>query len=114
MVTFLDWPLAFHITFGTYGTRLHGDARGTVDRRHNTYGEPIIGADADWQHEEQASLKFPIVLLDDTQRQFAEAAAPQICERGGWKLHNCAARPDHVHAMIATSSDGQVVRRLDR
>ncbi|MCH8164939.1 MAG: hypothetical protein IH889_04955 [Planctomycetes bacterium] len=28
-------PLAYHITFGTYGTRLHGDPRGTVDRTLN-------------------------------------------------------------------------------
>ena len=26
--------------WGTYGTRLHGDARGTVDREHNEYGTP--------------------------------------------------------------------------
>jgi hypothetical protein len=41
------YPLAYHITFGTYGTRLHGDERGTVERAHNVYGEPIVGMDAD-------------------------------------------------------------------
>src|SRR5438876_12296826 len=35
--------LAYHITWGTYGTRLHGDPRKTVDRQHNAYGEPILG-----------------------------------------------------------------------
>jgi REP element-mobilizing transposase RayT len=112
MVTFRDWPIAFHITFGTYGTRLHGDPRGTVDRRHNFYGDPIIGADADWQREEQVSLKFPVVLLDDQQRRFIESTIPAICDRGTWKLHVCAAKEDHVHTVLSTSSDGQVVRRL--
>jgi hypothetical protein len=41
-------PLAYHITFGTYGTRLHGDERGTVDRAMNKPGDPIIGADSSW------------------------------------------------------------------
>jgi hypothetical protein len=29
------FPLGYHITFGTYGTRLHRDPRGTVDRSVN-------------------------------------------------------------------------------
>jgi hypothetical protein len=41
-------PIAYHITFGTYGTRLHGDPRGTVDRSMNRPGDPIIGADRAW------------------------------------------------------------------
>jgi hypothetical protein len=36
--------LAFHLTWATYGTRLHGDARNTVDRQHNQYGEPVVGS----------------------------------------------------------------------
>ena len=33
---FLDLLLiTWHITFGTYGARLHGDERPTVDRNHN-------------------------------------------------------------------------------
>ena len=37
----MDIPLAYHITFGTYGTRLHGNERGSVDRAHNAPGEPF-------------------------------------------------------------------------
>src|SRR5688572_26695020 len=37
--------LAYHITWGTYGMRLHGDPRGTVDRDHNALGSPIIRRD---------------------------------------------------------------------
>src|SRR5688500_18791040 len=37
--------LAYHITWGTYGTRLHGDPRKTVDRLHNQYGDPVLGYD---------------------------------------------------------------------
>jgi hypothetical protein len=61
---FLEQPLAYHITFGTYGTRLHGDARGTVDRRMNEPGEPIIGSEPDWWRQEHGRLNFEPVVLD--------------------------------------------------
>ena len=32
-----DIPLAYLITFRSYGTWLHGDKRGSVDRFHNHY-----------------------------------------------------------------------------
>jgi len=35
-------PLAYLITFRAYGTWLHGDSRGSVDRFHNRYGAPLI------------------------------------------------------------------------
>jgi hypothetical protein len=37
-------PLAYLITFNTYGSWLHGDRRGSVDRFHNRYGTPRVGA----------------------------------------------------------------------
>jgi hypothetical protein len=37
-------PLAYLITFRAYGTWLHGDSRGSVDRFHNRYGVPLIPA----------------------------------------------------------------------
>src|SRR5438876_2474643 len=42
-LSLVRYPLAYHITFGTYGMRLHGDARGTVDRRVNQPGDAIVG-----------------------------------------------------------------------
>ena len=32
-----DTPLAYFISFRTYGTWLHGDERGSIDRFHNRY-----------------------------------------------------------------------------
>ena len=34
-------PAGHFLTFRTYGTWLHGDARGSVDRFHNVPGEPL-------------------------------------------------------------------------
>jgi hypothetical protein len=35
-------PLGYLITFRSYGSWLHGDRRGSVDRFHNRFGTPRI------------------------------------------------------------------------
>jgi len=105
------FPLAYHITWGTYGTRLHGDARGTVHRSENEFGDAIIGTDGDWQREEKSLLRFPIRILTIQQRQFIERAVPPICRRGGWELITVAAGPDHVHCVIRAAVDGKDIRK---
>ena len=40
-------PIAYFITFRTYGTWLHGDERGSTDRDHNAYDTPLLDPDAD-------------------------------------------------------------------
>ena len=105
-------PLAYHITFGMYGSRLHGDPRGTVDRSMNKPGDPIIGRDTDWEQIERSLLRFPPVVPTSQQRRFTESIIPSICDRGGWQLHTCAAQPDHVHTLLTTTADGKTVRRL--
>ena len=41
----------WHITFGTYATRLHDDPRPTVDRRNNTPNTPFPAPDPDRQRK---------------------------------------------------------------
>ena len=106
-----NFPLAYHITFGTYGTRLHGDSRGTVDRALNQFGDPIIGAEADWQSDETAKLRFPRRFLTVEQRAAVEQVIPSICRRGGWDYIVSAAKPDHVHNLIRASVEGADVRK---
>jgi hypothetical protein len=35
-----EFPLAYLITFRCYGTWVHGDDRGSMDRKHNIYRTP--------------------------------------------------------------------------
>jgi hypothetical protein len=92
--------IAVHITFGTYGTRLHGDPRGTVDRDNNQYGTPVLGYDEHRWERERANLKFPPVILTREQMIHIEHLQPIICERGHWTHITGAAGPDHVHEVI--------------
>jgi REP element-mobilizing transposase RayT len=104
-------PLAYHITWGTYGTRLHGDDRGIVLRDQNQFGEPIIGADSDLDRAESANLRFPPRFLTPEQRRFIESVYPEICTRGNWEPIVIAAAPDHVHTVLRGAADGQDIRK---
>jgi REP element-mobilizing transposase RayT len=111
----LDPPRTpWHITFGTYGTRLHGDDRPTVDRQHNQLDEQFVLRDPDREEFERGRMKFPPRYLSIEQRSFAESELPNICVRGGWNYRICAAGPDHVHLLCDVISEvhGEKVRRL--
>jgi REP element-mobilizing transposase RayT len=104
--------IAYHITWGTYGTRLHGDPRGTVDRAHNQFKTPVLGFDEHRWELEKTCLKFPPIRLTREQMVFAELAIPQVCERGCWAYRCCATGPDHVHAILSSQHDPGTIRRL--
>lgn len=93
-------PLAYHITFGTYGARLHGDSRGTVDREHNGFGDSILEHDLERLQEAAGRLRFDPIYFTAEQREFLESIIPSICDRGSWQHVVSAAGPDHVHVCL--------------
>lgn len=106
-------PNTWHITFGTYGDRLHGDSRPTVDRRHNKFGTPFVGADPARLEHERAQLKHTPVRLKPEQIVFIESIVPTICQRGGWRAVAVAAGSNHVHVLLSAPSQphGKEIRR---
>ena len=94
-------PLAFLITFRTYGTWLHGDERGAVDRRnYHRYGTPAMPANSRLFADEKATLKHSPVVLDRLQRSATEAAIREVCARRGYSLHAINVRTNHVHSVV--------------
>src|SRR5205085_7730420 len=88
-------PLAYLITFRCYGTWLHGDERGSVDRDHNRYGTPLIPPNERWRQHNEQSLKHPPVELDSARRAAVEAAIRETCEKRGWLLLAINIRTNH-------------------
>jgi REP element-mobilizing transposase RayT len=105
-------PLAYFITWGTYGARLHGDPRGTVARSHNEYGDPIIEDDHEMWDQMNANLKYDPIFFDKQQMRFVESTIPAICERGYWTHHTDATGPDHVHIVLTSDHDPKIIRKL--
>src|SRR5687767_14535922 len=93
-------PLAFLLTFRTYGTWLHGDERGSVDRRHNAPGSPLLPAnDSRLQYEQRNMVANPTVF-DEQMRSVVDAAIHDQCQYRGWELRELAVRSNHVHVVV--------------
>jgi REP element-mobilizing transposase RayT len=95
-----DIPLAVFFTFRCYGTWLHGDGRGSVDRHHNIYGTRRISANNDWKSYNQAQLDRHPVELNARQREAVEQGVREICKNRGWAISAINVRTNHVHAVI--------------
>lgn len=104
----------WHITWGTYATRLHGSARPTVDKQHNERGTPFLVRNAEREAFAHALLNYEPVQLSHEHRVLIENVMPGTCQRGGWDYRTCAAASDHVHLLcdVPREIHGEKVRRL--
>jgi len=100
-----DTPLAHLITFRTYGTWLHGDKRGSVNRFRNIYGTRRLPADKNWIKVNSERLKREIVILNAAQRTSVEKAIKETCQKRGWILLAINVRTNHVHVVVATGGN---------
>lgn len=99
--------LAYFITYTTYGTRLHGDSKGTVDREHNVYGTPILEEDPDRERGLRAAMKQPAYVMTLAEAEIVCQAIVGIAVERGWYLHAVHVRTNHVHIVISTDRDPQ-------
>jgi REP element-mobilizing transposase RayT len=95
-----DHPLAYLLSFRTYGTWLHGDSRGSTDRHHRVYGCSRLPADARLQARRRASLIDEPVELAPEQRRIVEATLTEVCAHRCWTLYAANVRSNHVHAVV--------------
>src|SRR3954470_11290636 len=96
-----DIPLAIFFTFRCYGTWLHGDERGSIDRNHNVYRSPKIPGNSNWQKFNEAALIHDPVKLDAKRRRSVGTSIEQTCVRRGWHLFAMNVRTNHVHAVVS-------------
>ncbi len=96
-------PLAYFLTWRTYGTWLPGDKRGWVTDQTNVFGQPMHRADHRRMAEAEGLLDGPPVVLDDSQRRVVDAAIRQACSARGWKMGALNVRTNHVHVVVGSS-----------
>jgi REP element-mobilizing transposase RayT len=92
-----DIPLAIFYTFRTYGTWLHGDERGSVDRHNNLYGHARIQPNEHFELISSSRMKYEPVLLDAERRNSVQKAIRETCKIRGWALFALAVRTNHAH-----------------
>jgi REP element-mobilizing transposase RayT len=104
-------PLAYLLTFGTYGSWLHGDRRGSKDPRHNTLGTPVRGHSDFLRDFEKDRLKPSPVVINPPLRRVLEASFQETCQHRGWQLLAMNVRRQHVH-IVVTASDVHSPERI--
>jgi REP element-mobilizing transposase RayT len=96
-----DIPLAHLITFRSYGTWLHGDKRGSVDRFHNQYQAPYLPPNANLLEYKMSLLSREITTLNAKQRESIENAIRETCDVRKWILRAINIRTNHVHTVVS-------------
>jgi REP element-mobilizing transposase RayT len=98
-----DTPLAYFISFRAYGTWLHGDKRGSIDRFHNRYRSPYIRPNEKWREHNQQRLKANPLILKARHRKLIEAAIRETCGIRRWFLQAINVRTNHIHTVVSAS-----------
>src|SRR4051794_40332841 len=91
----MDEPIAYFLTWPTYGTWLPGDERGWIEFRHG------------WQLpaparmlESRGKMTENACLLTAAERSIVEKQVRETCEHRGWKLYAVTCRSNHMHVVI--------------
>ena len=95
-----DTPLAYFITFRTYGTWLHGE-RWSVNRFHNQFDTPQLPPNKKWSEINRSRMKGEPVRLDTRKRSIVERAICETCGIRNWDLFAINVRTNHVHVVVA-------------
>ncbi len=96
-------PLAYFITFTTYGAWLHGRAPGSVDRSHKEVGTPFLPPDENRETVERHQLAEAPYLLDDGRREVVLQTIREVARHRGWTLWAVHVRSNHVHAVVTAA-----------
>ncbi len=89
-------PLAYFLTWNTYGTWLPGDSRGWVE-----YGRGWRMPNPILEREAAASMTSGACRLGREERLAVEDQVAETCELRGWTLYAVNCRSNHVHVVLA-------------
>jgi REP element-mobilizing transposase RayT len=94
--------MVYLITFTTYGTHLHGDDRGSVDRNHNQPGTRTIAPDTQPHTQAKHQMKEQPYLLNKPRREIVLDSIRRTCTLSGWRALAIHVRTNHVHVVLAS------------
>ena len=102
-------PIAYFITFRCYGTWLHGDRRGSVDRDSNIPFTPLLPPDERRERKERGRLAHSPVVLNPASRRVIERTIREVVAHRGWDLHALNARTNPVHIVVTADRSAERV-----
>lgn len=90
-----DEPLAYFITWTSYGTHLQGESNGWWK-----HGEGPKQPESELAHWRSKKLVHSVISLNGEQRDHVTEEIRRLCNYRGWKLWACNVRSNHVHTVI--------------
>lgn len=90
-----DDPLAYFLTWPTYGTWLPGDERGWVEYRKGWHVP-----DAARKLESAAKMTEDACTLSEPEREIVERQVAETCGHRGWHLYAVSCRSNHIHVVV--------------
>jgi hypothetical protein len=98
-------PLAYFLTWNTYGTWLPGDQRGWIEYRRGWQPpDPIRELEAAARMTEDACR------LDWEQRKRVEVQIAETCQVRNWILHAVNCRTNHLHVVLSADCKPETAR----
>ncbi|MFN2501097.1 MAG: transposase [Pyrinomonadaceae bacterium] len=98
------FPIAYLLTFRTYGTWLHGDDRSSVRRNgNNRFGGPKVTASIPLMDEMQIIQEHGHMVFDSHQRKCVDAAIKEVCEFREYMLRAINVRTNHAHVVVSAA-----------
>jgi REP element-mobilizing transposase RayT len=92
--------LTYLITFACYGCHLHGDPEGSVDRKHNLPGSPLVEPSPTRVAAERRLMEQPPYRMDAQRRRAALASIVDRCSQQHWNLLAAHVRTNHIHLVV--------------
>jgi REP element-mobilizing transposase RayT len=98
-------PLAYFLTWSTYGTWLPGDERGWIEHGHGwQFPDPVRKLEAEARMSEEACR------LDAEQRRVVERQIAETCTIRNWRLLAVNCRSNHLHLVVAAPVAPKIIR----
>ena len=79
---------------------MHGSESGSVDRKHNVPGTPILKVDSVRTAFEAERMDQAPYHLDQIRRDAVLEAIQEVCVHRGWSLLAAHVRSNHVHTVV--------------
>ncbi len=101
----MNTPLAYHLTWTTYGTWLPGDDRGWVGKA----GDGIQAPERTWREQAKQKLIESPVVLSEPERTVVQETIAAHCVIRDWTLHAINVRTNHVHLVVSAAQPPEQV-----
>jgi len=102
-------PIAYFLTYTTFGTWLHGREQGSVDKDHNQVGSLRIAPNPQRQSANLERLGNAAYQLDAPRRRVVLETIEEVAAHRHWNLLAAHVRSNHVHALINANTSPEKI-----